>query len=90
MTPQALAWHGNALWMGLRDPRRVYGIDVETWAVFEETAAPGIPWAAVSAVDVLRFKIGETFHQSPGSQEPTCGSAERKNQPSFVEKGPEV
>jgi hypothetical protein len=59
LTPQALAWHGNALWMGSRDLRRIYGIDVKTWAVFEETAAPGIPWAAVSTADVLRFTIGE-------------------------------
>ena len=59
LTPQALAWHGNALWMGSRDLRRIYGIDVETWAVFEETAAPGIPWAAVSTGEALRFTIGE-------------------------------
>jgi hypothetical protein len=45
--------------MGSRDLRRIYGIDVETWTVFKETAAPGIPWAAVSTGDVLRFTIGE-------------------------------
>jgi hypothetical protein len=58
-TPQALAWDGNALWMGSRDLRRIYGIDVKTWAVFEETAAPGIPWAAVSTGEALWFTIGE-------------------------------
>jgi hypothetical protein len=58
-TPQALAWHSNTLWMGSRDLRRVYGIDVKTWTVVQETAAPGIPWAAVSTDGVLRFTIGE-------------------------------
>jgi hypothetical protein len=59
VTPQALAWHGAALWMGSRDLRRIYGIDVKKWTVFEETETPGIPWAAVSTGDALRFTIGE-------------------------------
>jgi len=59
ITPQALAWHNNALWMGSRDLRRIYAIDVNTWTVFEETEAPGIPWSAVSTSDALRFTIGE-------------------------------
>ena len=45
--------------MGSRDLRRIYGIDVKTWTVFEETAAPGIPWAAVSTGKELWFTIGE-------------------------------
>lgn len=45
--------------MGSRDLRRIYGIDVETWTVFKETEAPGIPWAAVSTGEVLRFTVGE-------------------------------
>src|SRR5262249_663743 len=28
VTPQALAWHKNALWMGSRDSRRIYGIEM--------------------------------------------------------------
>ena len=59
VTPQALAWHGNKLWMGSRDLRRVYGIDAEKWSVFQETEAPGIPWAAVSSGEDLCFTIGE-------------------------------
>jgi hypothetical protein len=59
VTPQALAWHGNALWMGSRDLRCIYGIDVKNWTVFKETEAPGIPWAAVSTGEALRFTIGE-------------------------------
>ncbi len=57
--PQALAWQADALWMGSRDLRRVYGIDVKTWKVFEEKEAPGIPWAAVSMGQAIRFTIGE-------------------------------
>src|SRR5207244_4143776 len=59
VTPQALAWHGDALWMGSRDLRRVYGIDVQKGSVFQESEAPGIPWAAVSSGKDLRFTIGE-------------------------------
>ncbi|HEV2097278.1 MAG TPA: hypothetical protein VGQ82_12345, partial [Chthoniobacterales bacterium] len=58
-TPQALAWHGGALWMGSRDLRRVYEIDPKTWKVLHEMEAPGIPWAAVSTGEALRFTIGE-------------------------------
>lgn len=45
--------------MGSRDLRRIYGIDVKRWTVFAETAAPGIPWAAVSTGEALRFTSGE-------------------------------
>ncbi len=45
--------------MGSRDLRRIYGIDVKSWTVFEETEAPGIPWAASSTGDTMRFTIGE-------------------------------
>jgi hypothetical protein len=58
-TPQALAWHSNALWMGSRDLRRIYAINAKTWKVFEDKEAPGIPWAAVSIGDSIRFTIGE-------------------------------
>jgi hypothetical protein len=58
-TPQALAWHGGKLWMGSRDLRRIYAIDVKSWAVVEEVDAPGIPWAAVSTGEDLWFTIGE-------------------------------
>ncbi|HEY4282407.1 MAG TPA: hypothetical protein VGM62_05020 [Chthoniobacterales bacterium] len=59
ITPQALAWHNGALWIGSRDLSRIYGIDPKTWKVFEEREAPGIPWSAVSTGDDLRFTIGE-------------------------------
>src|ERR1700730_14685925 len=59
ITPQALAWHGDALWMGSRDLRRIYKIDMKTWTLLEEVEAPGIPWAAVSTNGAIRFTIGE-------------------------------
>ena len=58
-TPQALAWHDGALWMGSRDLRRFYGIDPGKWTVFEEKEAPGIPWSATSAGEALGLTIGE-------------------------------
>jgi hypothetical protein len=73
VTPQALAWHAGALWMGSRDLRRIYAIDVPKWAMLEEKEVPGIPWAAVSIGDALRFTIGEgadddryIYRYSPG------------------------
>ena len=59
VTPQALAWHDGALWMGSRDLRRIYVIDVKNWKVVEEVNSPGIPWAAASTGDDLWFTIGE-------------------------------
>jgi len=58
VTPQALAWHANLLWMSSRDLRRIYAIKTEGWSVVRETEAPGIPWAAVGVNGVLRFTIG--------------------------------
>src|SRR4051812_41197936 len=59
ITPQALAWDGQDLWIGSRDRRRIYRIDVKAWSVITEVEAPGIPWAAVSVGDVLRLTLGE-------------------------------
>jgi hypothetical protein len=57
--PQALAWHGNELWVSSRDLRRIYRIAKGSWKVLEELEAPGIPWAAVSTGDMLWFTLGE-------------------------------
>jgi len=59
VTPQALAWDGSYLWMGSRDLRRIYAIDLNHWSVIEEQEAPGIPWAAVAINGSFRFTIGE-------------------------------
>ena len=58
-TPQALAWHQGDLWFGSRDLGSIYRMDREKWKVADELEAPGIPWAAVSAGDVLWFTLGE-------------------------------
>jgi len=57
--PQALAWHGDKLWMGSRDLRRICVIDPRKWEVLEEKGSPGIPWAAVATNGTLCFTIGE-------------------------------
>jgi len=59
VTPQALTWDGTNLWMGSRDLRRVYRIEVASWKVLEEIEPPGIPWAAVSLGKEIAFTIGE-------------------------------
>jgi hypothetical protein len=59
ITPQALTWHADELWMGSRDLRRVYKMDAKAWTVLEETDAPGIPWSAVSTGEALRVISGE-------------------------------
>src|SRR4051794_12055549 len=45
--------------MGSRDLRRVYEIDTGSWKVLQEIEPPGIPWAAVSTGETMRFTIGE-------------------------------
>ena len=59
VTPQALTWHKGNLWLGSRDLRRIYGIDVNGWRVFEDRECPGVPWAAVSAGDNIAVTLGE-------------------------------
>ena len=59
ITPQALTWHHDLLWISSRDLRRIYAINPATWTVVRESEAPGIPWAAVAENGVLRFTIGE-------------------------------
>src|ERR1700680_1157557 len=59
ITPQALAWDGENIWMGSRDLRRIYKIDMQAWTVRDETEAPGIPWAAAATNGSLCFTIGE-------------------------------
>jgi len=59
IAPQALSYHGDALWIGSRDLRRIYKMDTKAWTVFEEADSPGIPWAAVTTGEDLWFTIGE-------------------------------
>jgi sugar lactone lactonase YvrE len=59
ITPQALTWKSDRLWMGSRDLCRIYAVDPQTWNVIKESEAPGIPWAAVATKDGIAFTIGE-------------------------------
>lgn len=59
VTPQALAWNGEDLWLSSRDLKRLYRVDAEQWKVQEELEPPGVVWAAVAAGNGLRFTIGE-------------------------------
>jgi hypothetical protein len=60
ITPQALAWDGDHLWMSSRDLGRLYKIDVGTWKIVEEIDPPGIIWAGVSSGNGnMRFTVGK-------------------------------
>jgi outer membrane protein assembly factor BamB len=57
--PQALTVFEGNLWMGSRDLRRLYQLDLSTGKVRSEQECPGTPWAAVTTGDAMRFTIGE-------------------------------
>jgi hypothetical protein len=59
VTPQALAWDGNSLWLSSRDLGTLYKVDPEQWKIVEELDPPGIVWAAVSTDDGWRFTLGK-------------------------------
>ena len=60
VTPQALAWDGNRLWLSSRDLGTLYKIDIQAWKIIEEIDPPGVVWAGVSLGDgEMRFTIGK-------------------------------
>jgi hypothetical protein len=59
VTPQALAWDGNSLWLSSRDLGTLYKVDREQWTIVEELDPPGIVWAAVFTNDGWRFTLGK-------------------------------
>ena len=59
VTPQALAWDGNSLWLSSRDLGTLYQVDPEQWKIVEELDPPGIVWAAVFTNDGWRFTLGK-------------------------------
>jgi len=59
VTPQALAWDGEQLWLSSRDLGTLYRIDVDGWKIVEEFDPPGVVWAAVRTNDGWRFTIGK-------------------------------
>lgn len=58
--PQSLAWDGARLWMGSRETRRLYAIDLATWTVSSESPAPGTPWGLTAIGGELWVLCGET------------------------------
>src|SRR2546429_7527317 len=59
ITPQALAWDGEQLWMSSRDLGTLCKIDSEKWRVVGEVDPPGVVWAGVFTNDGWRFTIGK-------------------------------
>jgi hypothetical protein len=59
VTPQALAWNGEQLWMSSRDLGTLHKIDIEKWKVVDEIDPPGIVWAAVATNGAMHLTIGK-------------------------------
>ena len=60
VTPQALAWDGNHLWMSSRDLGTLYKIDIGRWKIVQEIDPPGTVWAGVSLGNGnMYFTIGK-------------------------------
>jgi hypothetical protein len=60
VTPQALAYEDDCLWMSSRDLGTLYKIHADTWKVAQEIDPPGVVWAAVSAGNgEMYFTIGK-------------------------------
>ncbi len=49
VTPQALAYEDDYLWMSSRDLGTLYRIRADTWKIAHEIDPPGVVWAAVSS-----------------------------------------
>jgi hypothetical protein len=59
ITPQALAWDRDHLWISSRDLGTLYKIHIGTWKITREFDPPGIVWAAVSGGNgEMCFTIG--------------------------------
>ncbi|MBA3960700.1 MAG: hypothetical protein H0X40_02210 [Chthoniobacterales bacterium] len=59
VSPQALAWKGEELWLSSRDLGNFLRIDTEGWKSVEELDPPGVVWAAVATDDGWRLTIGK-------------------------------
>jgi hypothetical protein len=59
VTPQALAWDGQALWMSSRDLGTLYKMDIAEWKAVAQIDPPGIVWAAVATNGSMHFTIGK-------------------------------
>ena len=60
VTPQALAWGGNQLWISSRDLGTLYRTEPDgELKILEEIDAPGVVWAAVATNDGWRLTVGK-------------------------------
>ncbi len=59
VTPQALAWDGERLWLSSRDLGTLHRLDRETLKSVEELDPLGVVWAGVFTDDGGRFTIGK-------------------------------
>jgi hypothetical protein len=72
VTPQALAWDGQRLWMSSRDLGTLYKIDppsaaaatsgaagIDILKIVDEIDPPGVVWAAVATNGAMHFTIGK-------------------------------
>jgi hypothetical protein len=59
ITPQALAWDGERLWLSSRDLGLFYKIDADKSKVVEEVDPPGVIWAAVATNGAMHVTIGK-------------------------------
>ncbi len=60
ITPQALAYERDYLWISSRDLGTLYKIQMDIWKVAQEIDPPGVVWAAVSSGDgEMCFTIGK-------------------------------
>lgn len=59
VSPQALAWDGNQLWLSSRDLGTLYRIERAGMKIAEEIDPPGIVWGAAMTDDGLRLTIGK-------------------------------
>jgi hypothetical protein len=59
VTPQALAWDGNQLWVSSRDLGLIYKLNSDGSKIVEEVDPPGVVWAAVATNGALQVTIGK-------------------------------
>jgi hypothetical protein len=57
--PMGIACDGSTLWLASYETKRLYGIDVNTGNVIEESATPGTPYGITVIGDELRVICGD-------------------------------
>lgn len=78
VTPQALAWDGNQLWMSSRDLGMLYRTERDGLSVTAEIDPPGVVWAGVATNDGWRFTIGKGLNDDRYVYRYTAGDGFKK------------